>query len=59
MPFKMHKIFFSRKPEKNLGFTSKFSSGPVTLNTGIFLIWPHSDSEDSESDQTELFPRLI
>ena len=24
LPFKMHIIFFSRKPEKVLGFTSKF-----------------------------------
>ena len=33
LPFKMHKII----PEKNLGFTSKFRWGRVTLNTGIFL----------------------
>ena len=32
----MHKIIFlfSRKPEKNLGFSSKFRKGLVTLNTG-------------------------
>ena len=36
--FQMHKIiFFSRKPEKILGFTSIFGYGQVTLNTGIFL----------------------
>ena len=35
--FQMHKIiFFSRKPEKILGFTSIFGYGQVTLNTGIF-----------------------
>ena len=35
----MHKIVLisSRKPEKILGFSSKFKKGPVTLNTGIFL----------------------
>ena len=40
--FKMHKIiFFSRKPEKILSFTSKFRLGRVTLNIGIFFIWPN------------------
>ena len=40
-PFKMHTIiYFFRKPEKILGFTSKFRSGWVTLNTGFFFIWP-------------------
>ena len=28
---------FSTKPEKNLGFSSKFRQGRVTLNKGIFL----------------------
>ena len=33
----MHKIiFYSRKSEKNLGFTSKCRYGLVTLNTDIF-----------------------
>ena len=31
------KLYFSRKPEKNSRFTSKFRYGWVTLNTGIFL----------------------
>ena len=36
--FKMHKIiYFSRKPEKILGFSSKFKKGRVTLNTGIIF----------------------
>ena len=39
VPFKMHTIiFFSRKPEKSLGFTSKLEYGRVTLNTCIFYI---------------------
>ena len=42
-PFKMHEIlYFSRKLEKILGFTSKFRQGRVTLSTGIFFIWPNS-----------------
>ena len=41
LPFKMHKIiFFSENLKKNLGFTSKFRQSQVTLNTGIFFIWP-------------------
>ena len=33
----MHEIlFFSRKPENILGFTSKFRLGWVTLNTGPY-----------------------
>ena len=37
LPFKMHQnyIVFTRKPEKILGFTSKFRLGWITLNTGI------------------------
>ena len=40
-PFKMHKIiFFPENLKKStVGFTSKFKS-LVTLNTGIFFIWP-------------------
>ena len=30
-------LYFFRKPEKILGFTSKFKQGRVTLNTGIVL----------------------
>ena len=38
-PFKMHKIiYFSRKSEKVLDFTSKFRLGLVTLNTDIFYL---------------------
>ena len=38
LPFKMHKIiFFQENLKKNQGFTSKFSQGRVTLNTGIVL----------------------
>ena len=43
-PFKMHKNhLFSRKPDHNLGFTSKFRymQGRVTLNTDFFLFWPY------------------
>ena len=37
-PFKMHNLFcFSRKPEKRLGFTSKFRQGWVTLTQAFFL----------------------
>ena len=37
MPFKMHKIkYFQKILGKNLGITSKFRCGQVTLNTGIF-----------------------
>ena len=37
LPFKMHDIiFFSRKGEKILGFTSKFRQGRVSH---LFLIW--------------------
>ena len=32
-----YNYIFSRKPEKILGFTSKFRQGRVTLNTGIFV----------------------
>ena len=32
-------FFFQENLKKNLGFTSKFMKGWVTLNTGIF-IWP-------------------
>ena len=39
LPFKMYKIlYFSRKPEKILGFTSKFRYGRITLNTDIFYL---------------------
>ena len=42
LPFKMQKNFiFSRNLKKILGFTSKFRLGQVTLNTGIFFIWPY------------------
>ena len=41
LPFKMHKIIvFPENLKKKLGFTSKFRKGRVTLNTGIFFIWP-------------------
>ena len=32
--------FERQKPEKILGFTSKVGKARVTLNTGIFFIWP-------------------
>ena len=45
MDFERHRLskciklyFFSRTPEKILGFTSKFRYGGVTLNTGIFYL---------------------
>ena len=39
--FQMHKIiFFPENLKQILGFTSKFRYGQVTLNTGIFFIWP-------------------
>ena len=43
LPFKMHKIvYFSRKPEKILGFTNIFNVGRVRLPlTQIFFIWPN------------------
>ena len=45
LPFKMHKIiFFPENLKKILGFTSKFMKGQVTLNTGIFFIWPKRSS---------------
>ena len=47
LPFKMHKIiFFSSKPEKILGFTSKFRQKRVFLNTGIFHLAKSGDSEE-------------
>ena len=40
----MHKIiYFPRKPEKILGFSSKFRLGRVTLNTDFF--WPNLESK--------------
>ena len=49
-------IFFPRKPEKNnLGFTSRFSYGPVTLNTGIF-IWPYAGTLLSSTPPPLLSP---
>ena len=34
LPFKIHKIIFFQK-KKKIGFTSKLSKGPVTIDTGI------------------------
>ena len=51
----MHKIiFFSRKPEKILGFTSKFRYCQATLHTGIFLfglsLWLYLQKEEGEKE---------
>ena len=57
MSFKMHKIvFFSRKTEKILGFTSKFRQGRVTLKTGIFLFGLLGKVNDLESNFAEIYP---
>ena len=44
LPFKMHKIYFFRKPEKILGPTSQFRYGRVTLNIGILYLMSFSDT---------------
>ena len=47
MPFKMNKIvfFFQENWKTSLGFTSKIRYSRVTLNTGIFFIWPNQTTK--------------
>ena len=47
----MHRIiFFTENLKKVLGFTSKFRYGRVTLNTGIFSIWPFTNQVASSDN---------